>query len=62
MKNRDMQNIKEFMKTIGYEINPNMEKHCSFKIEINNCKETSYYFRKANATNVQKTNSEEDND
>ena len=46
MNNKDLQKIIDFMKSIGYEINPDMEKYCSFKIEINNCRETSYYFKK----------------
>ena len=46
MNNNDLQQIIDFMKTIGYIINPEREKHCSFKIELNNCKGSSYYFKK----------------
>jgi len=49
MNNKDLQKIIAFMKTLGYEINPAMEKYYSFKIVVNNCKETSYYFRKKQA-------------
>lgn len=53
MNDSDLQKIVDFLENIEYEINPDMDKYYSFKIVMNNCKETTYYFRKKDVSSQQ---------
>ena len=46
MENEKQQIIIDEMKKLGFILNPLIEKYHSFKIVINNCAETTYYFVK----------------